>query len=108
MEKLTDKQKQLLKNCRYYKGEKECPRNFTDGQARWWSIECYGVEAGDKTAKGLSPTMIAFIRERVWQSDSGCDTTWDVALERAKELYDLGKWNAGYIASKSANISIAY
>lgn len=25
MEKLTEKQKDLLKNCRYYNGEKECP-----------------------------------------------------------------------------------
>ena len=43
MEKLTDKQKQLLKNCRYYKGEKECPEDRFP--ASWyWDMERVYVE----------------------------------------------------------------
>ena len=93
---------ELLKFCRYYKGENNCP--YTDGRSTWWVIERYGVEAGDKTDQGLSPKMISFIKERIWQSDSGWDTTWEEALSRANELYDKGVWCAGYISYKSATI----
>jgi len=96
----------LLKYCRYYKGEEIDP--FVDGRSVWWKIESYGVYFGDKTFIELSPTMIDYIRERVWQSDSGWNTTWDEALKRAKELYRLGKWSVGYISQQEANISIAY
>ena len=99
---------ELIKQCRYYKGEEECPFPAEDGRNRWWSIEAYGVNAGDKTDKGLSPTMINFILYRVWESDSGWNTTKEEAIYRAKELYEIGKWNAGYIADKNAPISIAY
>lgn len=98
--------KDFLPFCRYYKGEKECP--FNDGRGEWWIIEYYGVNAGDKTDKDLSPTMISFIKERIWQSESGCTTTWDEALKRAKELYEKGMWNAGYITDKAADISMTH
>ncbi len=52
--------------------------------------------------------MIAYIKERVWQSDSGWNTSWQEALKRAELLYEIGKWNAGYIADKTADISIAF
>lgn len=102
------KREDLIKNCRYYKGEEKCPFPADDGRSVWWRIECYGVNADDKIDKGFSPTMINFLLYRVWESDSGWSTTKEEALKRAKELYDLGKWNAGYIANKNANISIAY
>ena len=101
--------KELLKHCKYYKGENECPYPQDDGRSIWWKIESYGVEAGDEMdGKTLSSTMVNYIRERVWQSDSGWNTTWNEAIKRAQSLYDIGKWNAGYIADKSANISIAF
>lgn len=98
--------KEQIKNCKYYKGEGVCPYP-AGGKAIWWSIEFYGVNAGDKIDGGLSQTMIKFIKERIWQSDSGWTTTWREALERAKELYAIGKWNAGYISDKYADIAIA-
>lgn len=100
------KREDYLLACRYYKGEKENP--FNDGRGEWWVIEQYGVNAEDKTDKGLSPTMIAFIKERIWQSESGWSTTWEEALRRAEELYEKGIWNAGYIADITADISIAH
>ncbi|MBR1889446.1 MAG: hypothetical protein IJ816_02335 [Alloprevotella sp.] len=96
----------LLQFCRYYKGEDKSP--FEDGRSIWWMLERYAVNAGDKTNKDLSPTMINYIRERIWQSDSGWNTNWSEALYRAKTLYEQGKWNAGYIADKSTSISIAF
>lgn len=100
------KEKDLIKFCRYYKGGEESP--YTDGRDVWWKIERYGVDARDKVTNGLSPKMISFIRERVWQSDSGWSTSWEEALKRANELYDLGKWSSGYISDKSSDISIAF
>lgn len=99
---------ELIKQCRYYKGEDECPFGVDDGRSVWWKIERYGVGAGDKTDRGLSPTMISYIRERIWQSDSGWTTNWETALNRARELYDKGKWNAGYISDKKADIFIVF
>ena len=46
MEKLTDKQKQLLKSCRYYKGEKECPEGFDQNQQMLWFYESCWVRNG--------------------------------------------------------------
>ncbi len=100
------KKEDLIKLCRYYKGEKECP--FHDGRHIWWKLELYAVNAQDKVSYGLSSTMIRYIKERIWQSDSGWTTSWDEALQRAKELYEIGKWNSGYIADKEADISIAF
>ena len=98
--------KDLIQFCKYYNGEENNP--YRDGRSVWWSIEKYGIDAGDKQSHELSPKMIAFIRDRIWQSDSGWSTTWEEALARAKELYKIGKWNAGYIADKKADISIAF
>ena len=101
--------KDLIQFCKYYQGEKECPYQASDGRSIWWKIESYAVQAGDKTDKEtLSPSMIGYIKERVWQSDSGWSTSWEEALKRAEKLYEIGKWNAGYIADKAADISIAF
>ena len=92
---------ELIKQCRYYKGETECP--YTDGRSVWWGIENDAVNRGDKTDKGISKSMWNFILERIWQSDCGWynDTTRHInrrtAIKRANELYDCGKWGAGYL-----------
>lgn len=44
--RLNDKQKQLLKNCRYYKGEKECPKGFDQNQQMLWFYESCWVRNG--------------------------------------------------------------
>ena len=46
MMKLTDKQKELLKNCKYYKGEMECPSILKDIDFLcyyFWEAECWYV-----------------------------------------------------------------
>lgn len=94
-------------NYTYYKGETECP--FYSGKRMWWRIESYAAQAGDKKAAGeLSDAMIEFIRERVWQSDSGWDTDWETALKRAKELYRKGLWSASYISERDITIDKAF
>lgn len=54
MEKLDKKQKNLLKQCKYYKGEKECPfpGDYTyeslasSPKAYWWHAEKEAVDMG--------------------------------------------------------------
>ena len=89
-------------NYSFYKGEDSCP--FSDaGRCFWWRVESYAARNGDDKKKGkLSPTMLSFIKERVWQSRSGWTTSWEEAKARAQDCYSSGLWNAGYISDKDA------
>jgi hypothetical protein len=98
-------------NYSFYKGEEKNPFTGADslsGKSFWWDLERYAFEAGDEKLSGrLSDTMLEFIRERVWQSDSGWDTTWEVGIKRATELYKKGLWSSRYISNKEATIDEA-
>lgn len=98
---------ELLKYCRYYKGEEHNPFPC-DGRSVWWRIESYGVNAGDKTNDGLSPAMLEYLHNRVWHEGWIGDTTWEEAQARAKELYDSGKWCHSYITRRAATLDKAY
>lgn len=82
---------------RYYKGEPECPFETID---IWWRLEKYAAEAHDeKVTDKISKTMLKFIKNKVWWSESGAPTTsWQEAEKRANELYLAGKWSAAYIS----------
>lgn len=96
------------KNYSYYKGEEKCPFDGLSGKSFWWELEQYAFENKDEKLAGrLSDTMLEFIRERVWQSDSGWDTTWEIGIKRATELYKKGLWSSRYICTSSANIDEA-
>lgn len=105
---------ELIKNCRYYKGESICPFHADDGRSVWWRIEMNGVDAQDKTDLCLSKNMLAYIKNRIWETDCGGmvdlsrHLTWKEAKARANELYTLGKWSAGYLWDKECPLSNAY
>lgn len=94
--------KKEFANYTYFKGEDICP--FDDvKKSFWWDVERYAYSKGDKKVQDeLSSTMKKFLKERVWQSESGHTTSWDEALKRAQECYIFGMWNAGYITDKDA------
>lgn len=98
------------KNYKYFKGEDLCPFDAGSGKAVWWKIEKYAFEAKDvKYHNTLSETMLSYLRERVWQSDSGAPTTsWETGIKRSTDLYKKGLWSAGYICEESATIGSAY
>lgn len=90
----------------YYQGEEDCPFDAGSGKVFWWRIERYAFEAGDQKREGeLSETMLSYIREKVWQSDSGAPTTsWETGIKRSTELYRLGEWTPVYITDQEARI----
>lgn len=97
-------------NYLYYKGEKKNPFNPHRewGKNVWWIIESYAVERGDNKEKGkLSKTMLSYIKERVWQSDSQWNTSLEIAIKRAHELYIKGLWDASYISYTDRTIEEA-
>ncbi len=94
-------------NYLYYKGEEKSPylKQGEFGKDVWWRIESYAAERGDKKEKGkLSKTMTLYIQERVWQNDSGWDTSRETAMQRAHELYIKGLWDIGYICDNEYTI----
>lgn len=92
-------------NYTYYKGEETCPFPPFSGKAVWWKIESYAAKAkDDKLAGRLSDTMLEYLRERVWQNDSGSTTTWEVGIKRSSELYKKGLWSAKYINEIDAGL----
>ncbi|HBC20903.1 MAG TPA: hypothetical protein DC009_02155 [Porphyromonadaceae bacterium] len=90
---------ELLKHCRYYKGEKNCP--FSDsGRSFWWHLESESVAHGDKKKTGeLSPTMWNYLREKMWQGDAQPNTSESEFHERAERLYSLGLWSRSFITT---------
>lgn len=92
---------------KYYKGEETCPFANDTGASVWWRIESYAAENGDEKLPGrLSRTMIEYLRERVWQSDSGWDTTWDEASKRATIMYNRGIWDPSFLNDKDRRLEI--
>ena len=92
---------------KYYKGEETCPFAHDTGASVWWRIESYAAENGDEKLPGrLSRTMIEYLRERVWQSDSGWDTTWDEASKRATIMYNRGIWDPSFLNDKDRRLEI--
>ena len=89
-----------MENYRYYNGEKKSPyiKQGEFGKDFWWRIELYAVEYGDHKEKDvLSPTMVHYIKERMWEG--GHNTNWETAVERATELYIKGVWSRAYISN---------
>ena len=94
---------------KYYKEERKNPFPADSGKNIWWEIESYAFRDKDEKEKNkLSPKMCEYIREKVWQSDSGHNTTLEEAYKRAQELYMKGLWSIGYIAQKEITIDNAY
>ncbi len=94
-------------NYLYYKGESENPFEDKDfGKAFWWRLEFEAAQPVDKKEKDkLSPIMIHYIREKIWQNESGgWNTSWETALKRAHELYIKGLWCASYISCENYTI----
>lgn len=100
-----------FENYKFFKGEEECPsKMFRTGKGVWWMIESIAYDNNDDKKKNeLSPSMIKYIKEKVWQRPEGYwDTSWEVALERATELYRKGLWDIGYICENKENLDRAY
>lgn len=104
----VDKNIHLVKNCRYFDGDiSEVPIPTFDYNINWWkTIECEAVVCGDKPDKGLSQSMIKYIKDRIWFDSNKIQ--WNDCIERAKELYEKGLFSALYLQDKSADISLAY
>lgn len=93
--------KELLASCRFYKAEKESPF-LSSGISFWWRIESYAVERGDKKERdSLSPSMVSFLKQHMWEGDGQHDTTEDEFHKRATELYKAGVWSRSYINVRS-------
>ncbi len=90
----------ILKNYRYYKGEKMNPQN--DGQSFWWRVEHYARDADDKTDLNLSPKMLEYIKHRMWHDGDFGTTTWEEAKARAEEMYEKGTWSHDYLNRRDA------
>lgn len=98
-----------MKNYKYYDGESKNPFEGKDiGKAFWWKVESYAVESKDKKeAEKLSQTMKSYILEHHWEGDSVPDTTRELALQRATEMYRMGIWSRGYVTTKSYKLEYA-
>lgn len=96
---------EFIKQCRYYKGEEENPFDnaIHFGKWQWWNLEYYSFKNGDiKEKDKLSKIMLEYIREWHWEPEMPPKSnTWEVAIERATELYLIGKFNGGYISHKA-------
>ena len=100
---------ELYKDYRYYKGEKENPFiGKYNGNAFWWTVESYAVEREDKKEAGkLSKTMKEYIVEHHWDGDAQHDTTKELALQRATQMYQMGIWCQSYICIKAFKLEHA-
>lgn len=89
----------------YYKGEKDCPMHgaINAGKAFWWRIEASAFKNGDKKKSGkLSKTMLAFLREWHWEPD--CTLAWELAVQRATEMYCKGLWSPPYFERENLKV----
>lgn len=79
---------ELIKNCRYYKGEDKNPYK-DDGRWFWWRLESGAVYHGDKKDHDdISPSMFQYIRNKFWlEKLEEYRTTEAECWERARQLY---------------------
>lgn len=96
-------------NYKYYKGEKDNPFKTKDyGKAFWWTVESYAAQRNDKKEDGrLSKTMKEYIVEHHWDGDTQHDTTKELALQRATQMYKMGIWCGSYICVKDFKLEYA-
>lgn len=94
----------------YYKGEKHNPYESKDkGKAFWWKAELYAAENKDRKEKNrLSETIKEYILEQYWEGDTPSDTTRELALQRATEMYRAGVWSRNYICIKDYKIDYVF
>lgn len=97
-------------NYKYYKGEEETSYSNFKGKGIWWRIEKYAFDKNDDKEKGyLSITMLNYIRNKHWESDSGMPTTtWEECVRRATWMYRNGLWSSAYLSDKDAKKEICY
>lgn len=88
-------------NYYFFKGESACP--FIDeGPCFWWRLESEAFSAQDKKKpRELSPTMWAYLREKMWQGDGQADTSESEFKARAQEMYLGGVWSRSYLNVRS-------
>lgn len=88
-----------FENYSFFRGESTCP--FSDeGRCLWWRVESYAVENGDIKISGeLSPTMLAYLREHMWQGDAQPDTSETEFKKRAQAMYSRGVWSRSHLTT---------
>lgn len=96
-------------NYLYYKGEAENPFEQSSlGKDFWWEVEHHAFKRNDKKEEGrLSKTMKTYILEHHWEGDAQSNTTRELALQRATEMYRMGIWSRSYITSKDYKLEYA-
>ena len=93
----------------YYNKETKNPfEGKNRGKAFWWTVEMYAAERKDKKEEGkLSKTMKTYLMEHHWDGDSQHDTTHELALQRATQMYQMGIWSSSYLCVKKFKLEYA-